>query len=145
MKYTDYLIVGQGLAGSILAWELLHLNRKVLIVDPGFTISASKIAAGLINPYMGKRLTKDSDFDKQWSTALEYYNTIKQSLGFQVLSIRDQIRVITSQDQIKYWEKQKKTLPKKKAFKLLFVKYMFVATLVFSLLFFLLFEDKFLL
>ena len=31
---VDYLIIGQGLAGSTLAIELLRRGRSVLVVDP---------------------------------------------------------------------------------------------------------------
>ena len=53
----DYLIIGQGLAGSLLAWELINRNCKVVIIDNGQE-NASQVAAGLINPIAGQRFVK---------------------------------------------------------------------------------------
>lgn len=58
----DFLIVGQGLAGSLLAWQLMQLGCKVIIVDNGLE-NASQVAAGLINPVTGMRLVKNADVD----------------------------------------------------------------------------------
>ena len=33
----DYVIIGQGLAGSLLAWRLRELGRRVLVVDDNAT------------------------------------------------------------------------------------------------------------
>ncbi|MEQ1740807.1 MAG: NAD(P)-binding protein, partial [Methyloglobulus sp.] len=32
---TDFLIIGQGLAGSLLAWALMQRGCKVVVVDTG--------------------------------------------------------------------------------------------------------------
>jgi len=53
----DFLIVGQGLAGSLLAWELIQRGCSVLVVDKGEE-NASQVAAGLINPVTGIRFVK---------------------------------------------------------------------------------------
>ncbi|HBA65740.1 MAG TPA: FAD-dependent oxidoreductase, partial [Methylococcaceae bacterium] len=53
----DFLIVGQGLAGSLLAFELIQRNAQVMVVDDGRE-NASEVAAGLINPVTGIRLVK---------------------------------------------------------------------------------------
>ncbi|HHH13042.1 MAG TPA: FAD-dependent oxidoreductase, partial [Thiolapillus brandeum] len=31
----DFLVLGQGLAGSLLAWRLLRRGRRVLVMDDG--------------------------------------------------------------------------------------------------------------
>jgi len=59
---VDFLIIGQGLAGSLLAWELIQRGCKVIIVDNGKE-NASQIAAGLINPITGMRFVKTADVD----------------------------------------------------------------------------------
>lgn len=58
----DFLIIGQGLAGSLLAWELMQRGCNVVIVDNGLE-NASQVAAGLINPITGMRLVKSADVD----------------------------------------------------------------------------------
>ncbi|MFW5442809.1 MAG: NAD(P)/FAD-dependent oxidoreductase [Methylococcaceae bacterium] len=71
----DYLIIGQGLAGSLLAWELLQRKKKVIIVD-NEKENASQIAAGLINPVTGMRLVKSSDVDRLLPAATNYYKQL---------------------------------------------------------------------
>jgi glycine/D-amino acid oxidase-like deaminating enzyme len=53
---SKYLIVGQGLAGTLLAFSLLEKGEEVLIADDYNHNSASKVAAGMWNPVTFKRL-----------------------------------------------------------------------------------------
>lgn len=48
--------MGQGLAGSLLAWELARRGERLLVVDPLDDSAASRTAAGLLNPVTGRRL-----------------------------------------------------------------------------------------
>ncbi|MBT8439419.1 MAG: FAD-binding oxidoreductase [Gammaproteobacteria bacterium] len=58
---VDFLIIGQGMAGSLLAWSLIKAGYSVHIVDNNHAHSSSVVAAGLINPLAGKRLVKPDD------------------------------------------------------------------------------------
>jgi len=42
---ADYLVVGQGIAGSVLAWSLDKLGYKVVILDDPSLPSSSKASA----------------------------------------------------------------------------------------------------
>jgi glycine/D-amino acid oxidase-like deaminating enzyme len=53
---SKYLIVGQGLAGTVLAFSLLEKGEEVLIADDYNHASASQVAAGMWNPVTFKRL-----------------------------------------------------------------------------------------
>jgi glycine/D-amino acid oxidase-like deaminating enzyme len=68
----DFLIIGQGLAGSLLAWELINRGCNVIIVDNGKE-NASQIAAGLINPVTGMRFVKSTNVDDLLPTAKQCY------------------------------------------------------------------------
>ncbi|HIV04190.1 MAG TPA: FAD-binding oxidoreductase, partial [Candidatus Spyradosoma merdigallinarum] len=46
----DFVVVGQGLAGTLLALELEKRGRRVLVVDDGWKTAASRAAAGVLNP-----------------------------------------------------------------------------------------------
>jgi len=71
----DYLIIGQGLAGSLLAWELIQRDCKVVIIDNGKE-NASQVAAGLINPITGMRFVKSTDVDMLLPTAKLRYSEL---------------------------------------------------------------------
>ncbi|MGZ5076640.1 MAG: FAD-dependent oxidoreductase, partial [Methylobacter sp.] len=72
---TDFLIIGQGLAGSLLAWELMQRGCKVVIVDNGRE-NASQVAAGLINPITGMRFVKSTDVDTLLPAAKQLYEKL---------------------------------------------------------------------
>ena len=71
----DALIIGQGLAGSLLAWELLRRHYRVLVVDKGEE-NASQVAAGLINPITGRRLLKSPDIEILMPAAKHCYRQL---------------------------------------------------------------------
>lgn len=76
---VDALIVGQGLAGAILAWVLLKRGLSVLAVDDG-RVSASRVAAGLLNPVTGQRLVKSAGAEVLLS-ARRCYLELSRALG----------------------------------------------------------------
>ncbi|HRG39643.1 MAG TPA: FAD-binding protein, partial [Bacteroidia bacterium] len=57
-KSYNYIIVGQGIAGTVLAQTLLKEGKTVLLIDEGLEHATSAIAAGLYNPVVFKRLVK---------------------------------------------------------------------------------------
>jgi glycine/D-amino acid oxidase-like deaminating enzyme len=71
----DFLIIGQGLSGSLLALELMRRQRKVIIVDNGRE-NASQVSAGLINPVTGMRLVKPPDMDWLLPEAKRCYRSL---------------------------------------------------------------------
>ncbi len=58
MQKVDYLIVGQGIVGTLLAWFLEKAGKSYILFDNGQQQAASKVAAGLINPITGRRFVK---------------------------------------------------------------------------------------
>jgi len=66
---VDYIIIGQGLAGSLLASALLKREQKVLVVDNGWKNSASKVAAGLMTPLTGQRFTLTPEYPELFKFA----------------------------------------------------------------------------
>lgn len=61
MKATteyDYIIIGQGLAGSCLAIQLLDQKKKILVIDQIEEHAATRVAAGLFNPITGRNMVK---------------------------------------------------------------------------------------
>ncbi len=77
MKAVDFLIVGQGLAGSLLGFELIQQGFKIAILDNGVE-NASQIAAGLINPVTGMRFVKSTHVERLLPTAKVYYQQLEQ-------------------------------------------------------------------
>lgn len=73
-RNVDYLIVGQGIAGSVLTHTLLQYNKTVCVIDEGKTSTASRIAAGLCNPIVFKRLTPSWMVNETLPLAKDFYH-----------------------------------------------------------------------
>lgn len=98
MTTTDFLIVGQGLAGSLLAWELLRRKCRVVIVDNGI-INASRVAAGLINPITGQRLVKSQDIEYFLTEARQSYRQIGECFRSDFYLEKPMIRIFTTRQE----------------------------------------------
>ena len=98
---VDYLIIGQGLAGSLLAWELMQRGAKVLIVDNGKP-NASQVAAGLINPVTGMRFVKGPHTDQQLWVAMNTYQQLKTQFGLSFYITKPMLRIIRNENELKY-------------------------------------------
>jgi len=64
---VDFIIVGQGLAGTLLANELFRRNKTLMVFDDPDQSSSSEVAAGLINPVVFRRMTKSWLVDEAFS------------------------------------------------------------------------------
>ncbi len=92
---VDFLIVGQGLAGSLLAWTLLQQEKSVAIIDPG-QINASRVAAGLINPVTGMRLVKSLKIKPQLWYAKRLYQNLEKQFDQTFLIDKPMLRLLAS-------------------------------------------------
>jgi len=102
----DFLIVGQGLAGSMLAYCLIKAEFSVLVVDNYHQGSASKIAAGIINPITGHRLNLTTGFEHYFPSATKLYRQLEQDLNLVLLHPIEQQRLIKNQGQLEYFLKR---------------------------------------
>ena len=101
----DFLIIGQGLAGSLLAWELIQRNRKILVIDNG-VVNASQVAAGLINPITGMRLVKSQDTEQQLITATQLYQQLATEFSYPFYSEKSMLRIIRNHKELHYCHKR---------------------------------------
>lgn len=106
-KNVEFLIIGQGLAGSLLAWRLIQHGHSVLIIDPCLEQTASRTAAGLINPVTGKRLVKAGDVEQCLMAAKELYGNLADFFGLTFFHEKEQARLFQSDDDVSQWNKRK--------------------------------------
>jgi glycine/D-amino acid oxidase-like deaminating enzyme len=98
---VDFLIIGQGLAGSLFAWELLERGCKIMIVDNGEE-NASKIAAGLINPITGMRLVKAPDIDTLLPVATHCYAELAEYFQQTFYIEKPMLRILRNDNEASY-------------------------------------------
>lgn len=77
----DYIIIGQGLAGSCLALQLIKQGKKILVFDEPQNNRASAVAAGLFNPVTGKFLKQAWIADKIYPYLFEFYQHAEKLLA----------------------------------------------------------------
>ena len=106
MTEVDYIIVGQGLAGTCLAWELLALGASVQVIDREAAVTSSRIAAGLMTPVTGQRLVKTWRFEELRAAAWEFYHRIESELGCSLLRETSMVKVFTTETEQEYFEKR---------------------------------------
>jgi len=82
---VDCIIIGQGICGTMLSFELIKREKSFLVIDGGSSNSASRVAAGLINPVTGKRHVPSWRYDEFLPVALEMYSEIETLLGRSLL------------------------------------------------------------
>ena len=79
----DFLIVGQGVAGSVLAWMLDQRGCSVVVAADPALPSASAVAAGIVNPLTGRKLVRTWKADDLFPFLHQFYTGIEQELGVQ--------------------------------------------------------------
>ena len=90
--HTDFLIVGQGICGTFLSWYLQQAGFSFLVIDQPQSNTASKVAAGIINPVTGRRIVKTWLIDEVMPFAHSAYTALGKALditAFEQKSIVD--------------------------------------------------------
>ncbi len=103
---VDYLIVGQGIAGSLLALNLLERGRTVLVIDDGHKTAASKVAAGMINPITGRRMALTWRFLQAWNYLCDDYRKWELILGSSLFYRKSILRLFQSDEGRDRWERK---------------------------------------
>src|SRR5690606_34125302 len=76
---TDYILVGGGLAGMAFAQTAWQNGKSVAIYD-GLTAGASRIASGLYNPVVLKRLNAVADASEYLQSMEAFYPKVDDRL-----------------------------------------------------------------
>ena len=78
-------IVGQGMAGSMLAWQCERAGIDFELIDRGHTFAASRVGAGLVSPLTGKRLAPTWRFAEWRDEVLAMYRELEPELGLSLV------------------------------------------------------------
>ncbi|MEO6228508.1 MAG: FAD-dependent oxidoreductase [Ferruginibacter sp.] len=101
MKKKKTLVVGQGIAGSLVAFKLYQNNIPFVVMDPALNNSSSLVAAGMFTPITGKRKTIDQLTLQQIPFAIECYRSIEMQLGKSILHLNNIYQVFDSETERK--------------------------------------------
>lgn len=106
MKEVDYIIVGQGIAGSALAANLIQQHKTLVVIDMDEENTSSKIAAGLCNPIVFKRLTKSWNLDLFYQEAKTFYLNQEKELAQKIFHPIPIYKVFSNKEEKDFWIKK---------------------------------------
>lgn len=84
MLHTQLLIVGQGIAGTLLSVACAQRGMPHQVIDLPRP-SASRVASAIINPLVGKRWTVAAEVQTRLPAAIKAYRQIEEYLGVSLL------------------------------------------------------------
>lgn len=101
----DYLIVGQGLAGTVLAHFLEERGLSFLVVDKPALSASSRIAPGVWNPVIMKRFTTSWMGEELISFSIPWYERLEARLQISLLHKKPMVRLFHDETEAKLWRK----------------------------------------
>lgn len=102
----DYLIVGQGICGSLLAWKLKKRGKSVLVVDAGHERASSRVAAGMLNPIPGQRLSMAWQLANCLPTLRQTYRELEDAFQQAFLHKRPILRIVSTEREKAYLQER---------------------------------------
>lgn len=93
---SKVLVIGQGLAGTLIAHQLRSHNIDHHVIGYTQKNSSSMVAAGLINPITGRNYTLSYKIPELIAAAKEEYGAIEQVLNCRVLHDQRITRTLTN-------------------------------------------------
>jgi glycine/D-amino acid oxidase-like deaminating enzyme len=106
MTNVDFIVVGQGLAGSVLSLKLIDAGYTVMVIDKPELSSCSKIAAGIWNPIVFKRLTKSWMIDELLPELLSFYKNAETQFNTPLVTERHIVKLFSEQQEVDLWKKK---------------------------------------
>ena len=105
-RHFDYLVVGQGLAGSVLTGAFWLRGKRVAVIDENHRHAASLAAAGIINPITGKRLNRPERLDEYLVSAFSFYPRLERELGGRFFERRSILKLLANPADKERWDRQ---------------------------------------
>jgi glycine oxidase len=106
IKPIDFIVVGQGLAGSVLALKLIESGNSVMVIDKPDLSLCSKVAAGIWNPIVFKRLTKSWMIDELLPEMLRFYKQTEINFNIKLITERNIVKLFSEQQEADLWTKK---------------------------------------
>lgn len=93
-KHYDFIVVGQGIGGTMLVHHILKSGKTVCVIDNDHKGSASMVAAGLINPITGRKYVKSWRIEDFLPYAIKTYEELGERYGIKAFTKRKIYRAL---------------------------------------------------
>ena len=107
MSKVDLLIVGQGIAGTVLAYQAIQRGYRVKVINKALPGRATQVAGGLFNPVTGRRIKKSWNYDLFFPDMIKTYQGIEKLLRIKVLHLLPIYRLLSTAEDVNNWEIQR--------------------------------------
>ncbi len=104
MRPPRFLVIGQGIAGTVLSFVLRRQGAAVTLADPGRPDAASAVAAGIINPITGKNYVKSWRVDELLPAANRIYGEMERALGIRLQIEQPLFRLFATAQERNNWD-----------------------------------------
>ena len=111
----NILIIGQGIAGSCLAWELKRRGAEFTVADRPVAETACQVAAGLVNPLTGRAFRPGWRQEECLAAAEAFYPETERELGGSWWQKTPIFREVDTEDQFEIWQ-ERQTAPESCAY-----------------------------
>jgi glycine/D-amino acid oxidase-like deaminating enzyme len=103
-KEYDFIIIGQGLAGTCLAYELNSRGKKVLVFDDPEMPSSSMVAGGLYNPVTGRNMVLTWKAYDLFPYLQKFYSRLENLLKVKLLQNMPLYRPFSTTKELNEWQ-----------------------------------------
>ncbi|HRO48070.1 FAD-dependent oxidoreductase [Agriterribacter sp.] len=110
--HPQYLIIGQGIAGTLLSYALWKQGRSFIVIDePHALPKASLVAGAVINPVNVNRWTMVASHQYYISAALKTYSSMEETLGMALMEAMPMLVFHKDETKRRLYNEQQLLLP----------------------------------
>jgi len=102
-KEYDFIIVGQGLAGTCLSYHLIMQGKRVLVFDDPLMPSSSVVAGGIFNPITGRNMILTWKAHMLFDFLISFYRSLENLLSIQFLHVLPLYHPFSNQKEQTRW------------------------------------------
>ena len=103
-KKIEFIVIGQGIAGSCFAWNLYFNDKSFIILNSEKKNCASSAALGIYNPITGRRHTKTWNVEKLFECLENFYVKVEKKIKTKILYKKDIYRPFKNDADQNNWD-----------------------------------------
>lgn len=103
MTKVDFLLIGRGLAGCLLSWELKRRGSSISMIGINSPGAASRVSSGVINPVTGRRYVKGWRFEELKKVYTEFYSQLESHYNRTFSYTRDMLVILNGPGDENSW------------------------------------------